>query len=45
MGHTAQRDREVLFVLPHYYQSQTVVVGRKGYAVAGLGAVRGKTSA
>lgn len=43
MGHTAQRDREVLFVRPHYYQSQTVVVGRKGYAVTGLGDVRGKT--
>ena len=43
MGHTAQRDREVLFVRPHYYQSQTVVVGRKAYAVAGLGDVRGKT--
>ena len=43
MGHTVQRDREVLFVRPHYYQSQTVVVGRKGYAVAGLAEVRGKT--
>lgn len=43
MGHTVQRDLEVLFVRPHYYQSQTVVVGRKGYAVAGLDEVRGKT--
>lgn len=43
MGHTLQRDREVLFVRPHYYQSQTVVVGRKGYAVATLAEVRGKT--
>lgn len=43
MGHTVQRDSEVLFVRPHYYQSQTVVVGRKEYAVTGLGDVRGKT--
>jgi polar amino acid transport system substrate-binding protein len=43
MGHTVQRDREVLFVRPHYYQSQTVVVGRKAYAVTTLAEVRGKT--
>jgi ABC-type amino acid transport substrate-binding protein/ABC-type amino acid transport system permease subunit len=43
MGHTVQRDREVLFVRPHYYLSQTVVVGRKEFAVTGLDDVRGKT--
>jgi polar amino acid transport system substrate-binding protein len=29
MGHTLQRDREAVFVRPHYYQSQTIVLGAK----------------
>ena len=43
IGHTQQRDAEVLFVRPHYYQSQTVVLGRKQIAVGGLDKLRGKT--
>jgi ABC-type amino acid transport system permease subunit len=27
MGHTVQRDAQARFILPHYYQSRTVVVG------------------
>ena len=43
MGHTQQRDAEVLFVRPHYYQSQTVVLGRKQIDANGLNKLRGKT--
>lgn len=35
-GHTVQRDAQALFVRPHYYQSQTVIVGRRGPALAAL---------
>lgn len=43
MGHTLQRDREALFVRPHYYQSQTIVLGRKDLEVSGLLKLRGNT--
>lgn len=43
MGHTLQRDREALFVRPHYYQSQTIVLGRKDLDVSGLLKLRGNT--
>lgn len=43
MGHTQQRAAEVLFVRPHYYQSQTVVLGRKQIIADGLDKLRGKT--
>ena len=43
MGHTLQRDREALFVRPHYYQSQTIVLGRKDLDVSGLVKLRGNT--
>ena len=43
MGHTVQRDGEVLFVMPHYYQSQTVVLGRKEVQVNTLDQLRGQT--
>ncbi|MES2944476.1 MAG: transporter substrate-binding domain-containing protein [Pseudomonadota bacterium] len=43
MGHTLQRDREVLFVRPHYYQSQTIVLGRKDFVLDKTEPVRGKT--
>lgn len=43
MGHTLQRDREALFVRPHYYQSRTVVLGRKEFALDGMSSLRGKT--
>lgn len=43
MGHTLQRDREALFVRPHYYQSQTIVLGRKELKIGGLVKLRGHT--
>ena len=43
MGHTLQRDQEALFVRPHYYQSQTIVLGRKGLEIGGLVKLRGNT--
>jgi len=43
MGHTLQRDREALFVRPHYYQSQTIVLGRKDLQIGGLVKLRGNT--
>ena len=43
MGHTLQRDAEVRFVRPHYYQSETVVVGRSDLVLPDINAVKGKT--
>lgn len=43
MGHTVQRDAEARFVRPHYYQSRTVIVGRKALEVPGLEALRGRS--
>jgi polar amino acid transport system substrate-binding protein len=33
MGHNTQRDGQVRFIRPHYYQSETVVVGPRALAV------------
>jgi ABC-type amino acid transport substrate-binding protein/ABC-type amino acid transport system permease subunit len=35
MGHNTQRDSQVRFVRPHYYQSETVVVGPKPLWISG----------
>jgi ABC-type amino acid transport substrate-binding protein/ABC-type amino acid transport system permease subunit len=43
MGHTVQRDAEARFVRPHYYQSRTAVVGRRGLEVPGLEALWGRS--
>lgn len=43
MGHTVQRDAEARFVRPHYYQSRTVIVGRRALEVPGLEALRGRS--
>jgi polar amino acid transport system substrate-binding protein len=43
MGHTLQRDREAVFVRPHYYQSQTIVLGRKELEIGGMVKLRGNT--
>ena len=43
MGHTLQRDREAIFVRPHYYQSQTIVLGRKEFEIGGMVKLRGNT--
>jgi ABC-type amino acid transport substrate-binding protein/ABC-type amino acid transport system permease subunit len=42
-GHTRQRDEQALFVRPHYYQSQTVVLGPRGLALARLPDLAGRT--
>lgn len=45
-GHTVQRDSQALFVRPHYYRSQTVVVGQRFstlQAVDSLPALAGHT--
>lgn len=33
MGHNTQRDSQVRFIRPHYYQSETVIVGPKGLTI------------
>ena len=33
MGHNTQRDTQVRFIRPHYYQSETIIVGPKGLAI------------
>ena len=43
MGHTTTRDAQALFVRPHYYQSRTVVVGRRGQALSGMADMMGRT--
>jgi len=43
MGHTVQRDAEVRFVRPHYYQSRTVVLGDRRRVVATPAAIAGQT--
>ncbi|MBK1657728.1 transporter substrate-binding domain-containing protein [Paracraurococcus ruber] len=43
MGHTRLRDGEVRFVRPHYYRSQTVVVGDRRLKLPDWDAVRGRT--
>lgn len=35
-GHTVQRDGQALFVRPHYYRSETVVVGQRLPALQGV---------
>ncbi len=42
-GHTLLRDSQATFVQPHYFQSKTVVVGRRELALAGLPDLAGKT--
>jgi polar amino acid transport system substrate-binding protein len=43
MGHTTQRDREARFIRPHYFRSETIVVGRKGIVLNDLANLRGNT--
>ena len=33
MGHNTQRDGQVRFIRPHYYRSETIIVGPKGLAI------------
>lgn len=43
MGHNAQRDGQVRFIRPHYYRSETVVVGPKGLSIKGWADVASRT--
>lgn len=43
MGHNTQRDNQVRFIRPHYYQSETTVVGPKSLPVKGWNDVTGRT--
>ena len=43
MGHNTQRDTQARFIRPHYYRSETVVVGPRNVPVAGLDGVVGRT--
>jgi ABC-type amino acid transport substrate-binding protein/ABC-type amino acid transport system permease subunit len=33
MGHNTQRDSQVRFIRPHYYRSETIIVGPKGLTI------------
>lgn len=43
MGHTTQRDGQARFIQPHYYASQTLIVGPKALAVSGWPSLSGAT--
>ncbi len=43
MGHNTQRDSQVRFIRPHYYQSETTLVGPKALPVSGWKDVTGRT--
>jgi len=43
MGHNTQRDHEVRFVRPHYYQSETALIGPKELPVADWKDITGRT--
>jgi ABC-type amino acid transport substrate-binding protein/ABC-type amino acid transport system permease subunit len=43
MGHSVQRDAEVRFIRPHYYQSQTAVVGPVASPIAEWEDLSGRT--
>ena len=43
MGHTVQRDGQARFVRPHYYQSETLIAGRKSIELRGWEGLSGKT--
>ncbi|SKA34255.1 ABC-type amino acid transport substrate-binding protein [Enhydrobacter aerosaccus] len=43
MGHNTQRDTQVRFIRPHYYRSETIVVGPKPLAITGWDDIPGRT--
>ena len=43
MGHNTQRDGQVRFIRPHYYQSETILVGAKALKVASWADVAERT--
>lgn len=43
MGHTVQRDGQARFIRPHYYQSETLIAGRKSVELRSWEGLSGKT--
>jgi polar amino acid transport system substrate-binding protein len=43
IGHNTQRDGQARFVHPHYYRSETVLVGPRDVPLSGWGGVAGRT--
>lgn len=43
MGHTVERGKQIDFVRPHYFLSQTIIVGRGDLPVAGWADIAGRT--
>ncbi len=43
MGHTVQRDAQALFIRPHYYASETVVVGPRSTPISSWAGLAGAT--
>jgi polar amino acid transport system substrate-binding protein len=43
MGHNTQRDGQVRFIRPHYYRSETVLVGPRALAIQGWQDIPGRT--
>lgn len=43
MGHNTQRDGQVRFIRPHYYQSETIMVGPRALPVKGWADIAGRT--
>lgn len=42
MGHNSQRDGQVRFIRPHYYQSETQLIGPRGLRIAGWQDIGGR---
>ena len=43
MGHNTQRDGQARFIRPHYYQSETTLIGPQGIALSGWKDIPGRT--
>lgn len=43
MGHNTQRDGQARFIRPHYYQSETIIVGPRALAVKNWPDIAGRT--
>jgi polar amino acid transport system substrate-binding protein len=43
MGHNTERDAQVRFIRPHYYRSETTIVGPRNLAIGGWADLAGKT--
>ena len=43
MGHNTQRDAQARFIRPHYYRSETIVVGPRETPVHGMGDLSGRS--